>query len=260
MNKLFSLGSGIAASILLSACCATSPYQAKYGPTSQPFHLNLHYGGTRECPSPLGASSHGPDVANWQRFLMAHHYGLLDGGPNAYKYPTGNFDKNTEQATMRFQASGCPARPIVVNGVVTIATFRKALRAGLPAYQPKPPLRLRAAIEGGPGPLTANDNFRDATLHLGCHNTPGTWNDVTDWQNFLIANFYIATGSGYPTGQFDLTTQGATMSFQADCGISVTGKVDTGTYSWANKFSTLGGFNLTGANGGPTVEKKINCQ
>ena len=252
MNKIVQFGFIIAVSFILTACCSTSPYRGKCGSAGDPFHINMHYGGTRQCPSPLGPSSHGPDVSNWQCFLMTHNYGLLDSGDSGmhYKYPNGEFDRNTEEATIRFQASGCQTHKIAVNGIVNPATYHKALRTGMTPYKPVALLRAgRRALEA-----ILAVSFRDNTMHLGCTSTKT--GDVGLWQQFLMNNGYLGFNLGYPSGTFDPTTVPATMSFQADVHLSATGKVDPNTYKAAINFGTNfpGGISLTG-----TQESRTNC-
>jgi len=88
--------------------------------------------------------------------------------------------------------------------------------------------------------MAATDPFR-INMALGfCATVPaspahpggGTWDDVTNWQNFLLGMGNLM-GPVYPNNQFDSPTQTATKAFQGGNGLPATGTVNQATYNKA---------------------------
>jgi hypothetical protein len=254
MNRLVLFAIALGASFAFSACCSTSLYHPQYK-SAKKYRINMTVG----CKD-------GDDVWNWQAFLISHNYGLQHRfhGPAALtgrrpKYPSGNFDDATAEATMRFQGSGCPAKGIAINGALTFATYLKAVQAGLPDYgwtKPSPECpqilphgehHFHVRVSGPHTALTAGA-FRDGPMSLGC--VDGGNGDVSAWQTFLRDTGWL--GAGYPSGDFDTPTQSYTMIFQKTANVRTTalGKVDHPTWLAAKSY---GPFPLQSSSDSPTT-------
>lgn len=205
---------------LALAGCANRPGahagSTRPGSPSDPFRINVHLGDS------------GQDVYNWQDFLKRKHFGLKDG------YPNGRFDPATKEATMRLQASYIHPTDkdygIAITGEVNWATYYRALEKGMTAYPPVPPHKMHTKNYGDYFRIVMRIGDNDVTPNApnGVH-----FNDVHDWQNFLISVGYL--GAGYPTGTFGSTTVTATNLWQHDAkvGTLMWGKVDLPTYNMA---------------------------
>jgi hypothetical protein len=99
---------------------------------TDPFRINqrLGYAGTLPAaPVPISPATSWYDVSNWQTYLVS--IGLLGAG-----YPSNQFDMTTHNATETFQGSTQWGAAVPINGIVTLATYNKAVAAGMPAYSP----------------------------------------------------------------------------------------------------------------------------
>jgi peptidoglycan hydrolase-like protein with peptidoglycan-binding domain len=244
MNKIISRGAPAVASFVLAAYAISAEPSAAHAtrdssPTD-PFRINMgpQYGPTfPSVPKPPPPAKHWVDVTNWQRFLKSHWFALLDFELLDSNYPTGVFDAKTERATRLFQRSIFFGDPIAKRGVVNWATYYRAVRAGMPAYTPvfPHPMHVRGMdcfrmnLTQGDGP---NGNPPGSQPPNGC---PKPWNDVTDWQNFLMNTMGYIDHPPYPTGTFDPTTTKFTTQFQHDATVSgaLAGKVDKNTFNAA---------------------------
>jgi hypothetical protein len=180
------------------------------------------------------------------------------------------FDAATTAATRRFQKKkGAVANySLPTTGCVNFATYHKAVQEGMPPYHP---IRVKSSCAMEPGPTTrTHDQFRDNKnnttgkkgLGLTCVQS-GSWHDVSDWQSFLNANGYLATGD-YVAGNFNGNTQSATAQFQMIWVTSTTanGYVNHATWAVASDFATVTnglGVSLVGADSGVTVENTGSC-
>ena len=209
-------------SLALAACAGHSKTRvcsAQPGPASDKFRINLHLG-----------SYDGKDVYNWQHFLKCKGFGLNDNP--THHYPNRHFDPATEEATMRFQASYSDGDGgIAVTGKVNWATYFRAVEKGMTAYETNPPHKLSTRNFG--------DYFRiimrtgDSTGGVVPGHSPSVFNDVKDWQQFLVNIGYL--GASYPTTLFDNPTLTKTSLWQHDAHVITTnyGKVDLNTYNMA---------------------------
>jgi hypothetical protein len=257
MNKTVCYSAATVALLVLSGCA--------------PFRINmtLNYGAhTPPNPAPSAPATQWVDVETWQHFLVSQGY--LTGS-----YEVNNFDVPTEVATKKFQSTpgkkgGTYSLP--ESACLNYATYRKAVQEGMPHYKP---LRVphscvpcaqhtMHAKHAASGTLSFGDSFRDNTMATGCCDT-GNWEDVADWQNFLINNGYLPPNF-VVTGQFDaINTAPATKKFQmawASAGLSATGKVDEKTYAFAISatFANDQGVLLVSHDGvTPTVQDQIGC-
>jgi len=82
MNKIVRFSLIIVAASLLGACCSTRPVNC--GSVQDTFHINM------------GLGDHGPDVKNWQCFLLAKGF--------CHIIPDGTFKEDTKDATVRFKS------------------------------------------------------------------------------------------------------------------------------------------------------------
>jgi hypothetical protein len=205
MNKIVQLGFLIVVSSMLAACCNTSPVNC--GAPSDKFRIGLSK-----------TSSPGNDIKNWQCFLQAKGF-----GPVAV---SGKFGDDTAIATQRFQATKCYEKnPIAITGTVNLATFLKAVRAGMPKYK-------TVITKAGRFKPLALLQFR-YPMALGCSDVSGTWGDVTYWQSYLD---WFGEPNMLPTsGVFYTTTQTDTMDFQDVMGVKykVHGVIDLATFTMA---------------------------
>ena len=210
-------------SLAFAACaaCANRPgahvSSARPGSASDPFRINLHLGDS------------GQDVYNWQDFLKRKHFGLKDG------YPDGRFDPATKEATMRLQASYIhPTNKdygIAITGEVNWATYYRAIEKGMTAYPPVPHNKVQTKANGDYFRIIMRSGDGDGGAVPG--HTGAFFNDVYDWQYFLVTVGYL--GAGYPTHSFISTIVTATSVWQHDAHVITTnyGKVDLNTYNMA---------------------------
>jgi hypothetical protein len=239
-------------------------------------------------PKPPGLADRWVDVEDWQSFLK----GL--GRLQDPHYPNDVFDEATETATKWFQTTKFKAANYELpdTGCVNFATYQKAIREGMPKYKGvltpnscvvsaekpihnRPPMRTPGPWGGiATAPQATPDSFRDQWMKSPGYDT-GTWNDILDWQNFLVANGYMkpnpaGTNNIYTPGHFDggtnpstTSTTTATRLFQNINGITTDpiGEVGPNTWSYANQFHTYqGGQNLVSHDGVTlTKESKAGC-
>jgi peptidoglycan hydrolase-like protein with peptidoglycan-binding domain len=233
------------------------------------FRLNMtrgygpHYPPT---PAPSGGAERWVDVEDWQFFLKGLKYLNALQDPH---YPNGVFDEATERATRDFQATtkgSVATYALPQTGCVNIATYRKAVQEGMPEYH-RVKLPNSCAVHPvhpkrpGMGALSTAppDDFHDALMQFNCKNFTAQDPDVTDWQNFLVANSYMTSGT-YKPGTFDGVTKTQTMAFQIAWSLARSGAVDHNTWNFANTFSNHDGEDLLSQDGRTrTHEVKSGC-
>lgn len=216
---------------LAFVACANRPEahvsSAKTGSPTDSFRINLQL------------NDKGTDVANWQQFLQDKGFGLThdnsDHIPNDHShrpYPNQKFDEETEEATKRFQALYINGNyGIAITGKVNWATYFRALEKGMPAYPPVPNNKVHTKNFGDYFRIIMRTGDSDGGIVTG--HSPAVFNDVYDWQYFLVTVGYL--GAGYPTHTFGSTTVTATSLWQHDAQVATAnyGKVDTNTYNKA---------------------------
>jgi hypothetical protein len=264
MKKIAQYGSIMAVALALTACAH--------------FRVNMTSGFGPNTPAqpPLdGLAKSWVDVANWQTFLVSKKFLVLG------TYKPDQFDAATMVATKKFQTlPGSVAKySLPATGCVNFATYHKATQEGMPPYHPvrvdsicsahKRELKVAAHLIGvGAVNTLSADQFRDGGSGgtgrgLGYHCVQsGTWHDVADWQNFLVANGYLMVGA-FTLGDFNTNTKSATIQFQLQwCKSTSNGYVNHETWVAGTNFASLTGglgLSLVGTDGGLTVENSSSC-
>ena len=95
------------------------------------FRINMQFGyaGTLPpIPAPTPPATFWYDVSNWQSYLVG--IAFLSMGT----YADNDFDMATKTATMSFQKSSAAGTVLPGTGIVTLATYNKAVAAGMTPY------------------------------------------------------------------------------------------------------------------------------
>jgi hypothetical protein len=254
MKKIARFGFAMAVTLVFTACADFRVNMTRdFGPHNPP------------KPSP-GLALAWVDVANWQAFLASK--GFLSP---ATKVQPDVFDKATATATENFQRKkGKFAKySLPATGCVNFATYHKAVQEGMPPVHPIRVQSTCAMVHSGQPSERTHDSFHDNKnnavnkLGLGYHCIQASgWHDVSDWQNFLIANGYLASGD-CTLGDFNTSTKSATVQFQLLwCTSTSNGYVNHETWTAATNFATLSnglGIPLVGVDQGATLEYAGSC-
>ena len=196
------------AALALGAGLQSKAQAATFKPDpNAPFRVGMQLGygpHTPKSPPPPAGTSQWNDVELWQRFLTREGHPLHPG------YSNNVFDKSTEKATKDYQVS----YQLPATGTVNWATYHRAFGKGKHPHAVPPP---RTAFVSRAG---CHIRF---PMGSGCRDL-GEYRDVSAWQSFLIDMGYL--GAGYPNGVFDHNTRVATIRFEADSGLNVTGIVE----------------------------------
>jgi hypothetical protein len=260
MKKIAQFGSILAIALVLTACAN--------------FRVNMTSGfGPNTPPKPSPGSAMGwLDVANWQTFLVTKKFLPLG------TFKPDLFDAATMKATEKFQTTpGLVAKySLPRTGCVNFATYHKAVQEGMLPYHPVrvesscSAAKRSAAAKRSEGITTfAHDPFRDNQNGLPTKKGLGyrciesaSWHDVSDWQNFLIANGYLLSGA-CTLGDFNTSTKSATVQFQLQwCKSTSNGYVNHETWYAATNFASLTnglGIPLLGTDNGSTTEDPGSC-
>ena len=225
MNKIFQFGLIAILTGALGGCCSTAPVNC--GSTSDTFRVTM------------GSGLHGKDVAHWQCFLKARGFSQTE--------PNGTFDQQTAEATSQFQRSSCygGTQNIKITGTVTVATYLKAVSAGMPKYILKkiPTSMPHLMLGGGEGGKMMRGAVGTRTIGTGelfwcpmkpvCQDTPGDL-EVSAWQNILMCLGYDIN----VTGIFDGPTQTLTQTFQSMAGLIGKTGVNAGWVDYGYTYPT----------------------
>jgi hypothetical protein len=95
------------------------------------FRINMAVGygpNTPANPPPTPPATSWYDVSDWQSFLVG--LGCLTSGT----YADDDFGVTTKTATMTFQTSAAFGVVLPGSGIVTLATYNKAVAAGMTPY------------------------------------------------------------------------------------------------------------------------------